>query len=374
MFNMEIDKHILEDWYKKNLTADVINISEYSIEPMTYGEVSTYFSIPNDLIESTTLSYATEKNLTDLKEKLSVFYKASPENILITNGASEAIFIILSLMAEYGCNIITQSPFYYNYEKLLNNYGMRLQKWNVLNNVNCKKNINILKELINNHTKLILLNNISNPTGIIFSSENLLTILEYCKKFNIYVAVDEVGLPFRTDELNTLPIYKLSSVFGISIGSLSKLFGVPGIRVGWIVSNPEVIKKCETYKDVISISNSELSLIIANRILSKNEDFLSKRINIIKSNICIIEEWIKRVESLDWEKPLFNLSALIKYKRKINSFDYCKGLLNRKKVFVAPGSCFNVEFSFRISLACNIKNLIKGLQLIEEYEKEEFYK
>ena len=353
---MIINKHKLEHWYKTFFHKSIYNISEHAISPSPYSNVMHSYDI--NTINNLTLEYATENLLGEIKKNIASLYSAKEDNILITNGAAEALYILLSLFSEKEKNIIVQSPFYYNYSLLLSNTNTTLRPWNPGKNSNDK--VKGLFTLIDANTKAVLLNNPNNPTGLLLSYEEIKEITAACREKEVFVLADEVGLPL-TPRIHAIPCYNVSSMFTASIGSLSKLYGAPGLRIGWIVSSSKIIEQCSRYKDVISISNPNVSLFIANKIIT-NQKLIDKTIDKVFSNISIVNEWMKNNVWYQWEPPTFSLSSLIYYKMRISSFQFCKTILKNYGIFTAPGDCFGIKNSFRISLGCDSLVLSKCLE------------
>jgi aspartate/methionine/tyrosine aminotransferase len=365
---MEINEHVLEKWYKSYYTNSVLNISEYSVDAFSIRELIQRFSISNNKLKECRLNYALEKELNELKKRLAIKFNSSPDNVLITNGASEALYIIITLMCKDRCNIIIQKPFFYNYQRIIENTNTEYRSWNVLYK-NPSDEIKQLREIINPKTRLVLISNPNNPCGRLYSNKQLSRISTICEEQQAILAVDEVGLPALSEGFLVNSISSISPSKSISIGSFSKLFGVPGIRVGWLIADTETISQCEKYKDVLSISNSELSLIIANQMLENIGNYLPAAISAVYRNIDIVAKWISENDKFHWEKPKFSLSALIMYDDQYSSQEFCHHLLKRSNVFIVPGSCFCIEKSFRISLGCDTEKLKKGLWLISSMYK-----
>ena len=185
-----------------------------------------------------------------------------------------------------------------------------------------------------------------------------------------YVLCDEVyrGLNQNDDyQPSIADIYEN----GISICSMSKIFSLAGLRLGWIASkNQEAIEKCLRHREYNIISCGMIDEILASLAL-KNADIIIKRNKkILKENLHILNEWIKRQKHYSYVKPRSGTTALIFYDFSMTSKDFCEKLQKEKGVFLTPGFCFDIENCARIGYAGQKAELIKGLEKLEEFAIE----
>ena len=219
--------------------------------------------------------------------------------------------------------------------------------------------------VLNSSTKMIILNNPSNPTGTEYSNEFLNALIELCKPYNTYILCDEVyrGL---NEEVSISDIYEN----GISTSSLSKMFSLAGLRLGWIKANEYVIHQINVRRDYSMISTGPLVDKLGWIALKHKDELILRAKNIISTNKNIVHEWLKDNPSFECVLPSGGTVCFLKYYFDLKSETFAKLLLAEKCVFFVPGSCFDKEYYFRLGLAQDSKLFKAGLNELSNFVDE----
>lgn len=370
---MDIKTFKVEEWMNEHEKTALYNIADTCVNTLSLDEL---FSLTNtnkyeffDGISGQKLGYGHIQGSPDYKNGICKLYKSlKPENIISTNGAAGANYLVFYSLINPGDRVISVTPTYQQLYSIPESFNADVQYLRLKPENNFLPDLDELKKLITKNTKLICLNNPNNPTGALIPETMLKVIVNIAD--GAYVLCDEVyrGLNQNDDyQPSIADIYEN----GISICSMSKIFSLAGLRLGWIASkNQEAIEKCLRHREYNIISCGMIDEILASLAL-KNADIIIKRNKkILKENLHILNEWIKRQKHYSYVKPRSGTTALIFYDFSMTSKDFCEKLQKEKGVFLTPGFCFDIENCARIGYAGQKAELIKGLEKLEEFAIE----
>ncbi|MCP2521122.1 aminotransferase class I/II-fold pyridoxal phosphate-dependent enzyme, partial [SCandidatus Aminicenantes bacterium Aminicenantia_JdfR_composite] len=220
---------------------------------------------------------------------------AKIENILVTNGSSESNFIFIWSSIEPEDEVIFTMPNYMQIWGLLRCFGAKVKLFYLKENLAWAPDLEELKKLVTDKTKLIIITNPNNPTGAVLSEEEMEEIINLADKVGAMILADEV---YRGAELNgeiTPSFWGRYDKVAV-VGGLSKAFGLPGLRIGWIVSSKDLIEKLWHYHDYITIAPSTLSDWLARIALSPNirEKIIQRNRKILRKNLSILISWFEK--------------------------------------------------------------------------------
>ena len=370
---MDIKTFKVEEWMNEHEKTALYNIADTCVNTLSLDEL---FSLTNtnkyeffDGISGQKLGYGHIQGSPDYKNGICKLYKSlKPENIISTNGAAGANYLVFYSLVNPGDRVISVTPTYQQLYSIPESFNADVQYLRLKPENNFLPDLDELKKLITKNTKLICLNNPNNPTGALIPETMLKVIVNIAD--GAYVLCDEVyrGLNQNDDyQPSIADIYEN----GISICSMSKIFSLAGLRLGWIASgNQGIIEKCLKHREYNIISCGMIDEILASLAL-KNADIIIKRNKkILKENLHILNEWIKRQKHYSYVKPRSGTTALIFYDFSMTSKDFCEKLQKEKGVFLTPGFCFDIENCARIGYAGQKAELIKGLEKLEEFAIE----
>jgi len=372
---MRLKPFKVEQWMNEYEMDAVNNIAETCVDSISLKELLRLTGTP----EGDFFKELSEKKLTygyitgnpDLKNAISGLYKnITSDDILTTNGGIGANNLILQAIVDKGDKVVSIIPTYQQLYSIPESIGADVTVVYLEKDKNYLPDMEILKRVVDDSTKLIALNNPNNPTGAIIPEELMKEIVELARKHDAYVLCDEVYRGLNQDGSYQTSIADLYEK-GIGTSSMSKVFSLAGLRLGWIVTkNIELMKKLESHRDYSIISCGMLDEIIAAHALRNKDKLLERNLGIIKENLEILDNWIKEHPGFSFVKPKAGTTALVYYDFDINSYDFCIGLMEHSKTLVTPGDCFEYEKSFRIGYAASKEVLIKGLEMLADYSEK----
>ena len=367
---MKIEDFELERWLTKHELNVKYDIAESGILPLSLNDLLE-FETKNQKAEleyllNLPLGYTEAVGTEKLRTEIAKTYsgKIDADNILVTTGAIEANFLLLNVLLNAGDHVVSCFPAYQQLYSVPKAIGCDLSLWKVEANNDFNYDLNVLKSLVTNKTKLIIINSPHNPTGAMLNKEELLAVYNLADSVGAKVLCDEA---YRWIEIpsgeNIAPPICTFGETGISVGTISKPFGLPGLRTGWMVAPKEIIKKCWAMRDYISLSPGKLNDAIA-FLAFKNKDKIIERNNIIiTKNLNSTNNWIeKHSDFLSWKAPRAGLLALLKYDIDIPSLELADKLATEYSVMLAPGSSFGYENFLRIGIGQKPEVFEAGLE------------
>ena len=361
---MRVETFRVEKWLNEYEHDVEINISETCVEPFTIGEFLHLMGRENFFNEmwDTQLTYGYIPGSQGLRDGISKLYSnLQPENILIEGGAIGANFLVLYSLVEPGDKVLSIVPTYQQLYSVPRSFGADVKLLRLKMDENWLPNLEKLKKLVDDETKLIIINNPNNPTGSLIGNEMLNEICEIANEVGAYLLSDE---SYRGVYVN--PSNKVSSVVelydkGISTGSFSKPFSLTGLRLGWVSAKEEIIRLCEDRRDYTTISTGLLDDAIATLAVENVEKIDRRNNEIVQRNYKILSEWVNNEPLIDWIPPKGGTIAFLRYNLNMTSEELCLKLIEEKSLLLVPGTCFETEGFVRIGWGADTDTLIEGL-------------
>lgn len=300
------------------------------------------------------LSYTDSQGSDKLRLEIAKLQNIKPENILVCVPA-EGIFIAMTCLAKElrGKKAIVCWPCYQSLIEILESNGVTTAKW--FARYSSEKgwyfDISELKELLNDNVGLLVINFPHNPTSFLPSTDEFNELIKLCKENDIYLFSDEM---YRMTERSTPSLSSACSVYNmaISLSGLSKSFGLPGLRVGWICcQNNEIVAKFRSLRDYTTIcspSPTEALAIIA----LKNKDHLIKKIqSIIQRNLPLISTLAEKYsELIEWHEPKAGTTGFLKFKEKLlkgrTASEVCEEFVEKFNIVLLPAKAYDFEDKF----------------------------
>lgn len=308
------------------------------------------------------MNYITDAGSDDLRDILASYYGCSKNNICITHGGQEALYLFYRSFLEKGDHVITFSPGWSQSWVIPKEVGCDVSIIKLKSQHGFKLDIDELKRHITPQTKLIVINYPNNPTGVKLDQDEYNHLIKICNEHNIFLLNDEEYLYDYEDS-----IFKKSN-YAASIGSISKIYGFPATRIGWIVSSTEVIEQVINYKRYVTVCNSSLCESLASDILQRKDEHIKRYKTLVTKGLEVLKEWSKRNPDINLIEPNETPYAYVVLPKEWDSDEFCRTLLYQKKVLLMPASVFlHDENAFRITFARELELLTEGLNRIQEH-------
>ncbi len=355
---MKIEPFALERWMTTHEMHVDYDIAESGIFPLTVNDLLALE--PPQVRDQTLgqlldlrLGYSEARGSIELRSQLAATYaNCSSENILATTGAIEANFLLFNVLLDAGDHVIAPYPAYQQLYSVPRGLGCDVSLWRISAETGFRYDVDDLERLVRPDTKLIVINSPHNPTGAILSAEDMERVHDTAASVGALVLSDEAyrWLTIPGGESLAPPMYDLGPQ-GISVGTLSKPFGLPGLRLGWMAAPVDIAAQCWGMRDYVSLSPGKLNDALALLAIKHREQIIERNSAIIAANLAGAEAWITRhADLLSWTPPRAGLLALLRYKLDIASLELSNKLAEEYSVMLAPGSAFGFEHHLRIGI------------------------
>lgn len=337
------------------------NLSESSFADQSFSQLNLDLS-------QVVLFYGDHKGKSELRELLSAQSgNLTPDDILITAGAASALFIVATSVLEKGDHLVVAKTNYATNIETPRAIGADISFLSLKFDEQYDLNLDELDNLITPQTKLVSLTYPHNPTGVMISEEKLKTIIEIIEKKNTFLLLDETYREMSF--VKPLPVAATLSDRVISVASMSKSYGLPGIRIGWIMCKNKILM--ETFlaaKEQICITNSVLDEEVAYHYLKDNTKHFQTVKETLKKNFSILKNFMEHQPFLEWVEPKGGCVCFprIKSEIRVNTKSFYHSLLNDYATYVGRGYWFEEDDRyFRIGYGWDkTEKLEKGLNNI----------
>ena len=360
---MKISPFKIEEWMNRYEAGALYDLTTTCIKPLTINELcGNYVTKPFDI----PLSYGDITGSDRLKNNiLSLYTNQGISNVTITHGAISANQLIFYSLLEPEDEIVCIVPAYQQHYSIPKSIGAKVKLYFLKEENNWLPDIEELSQVVSSKTKLLCLNNPNNPTGAVIPNWLLEEIVELAKSKNIWILSDEVyrglnliGNPYS---ISIADIYSK----GISTGSMSKTYSLPGLRLGWICAREDLINEVNHQRQYNTISVGILDDYFASIALENRNWIQERNFNIMQAGIKSFTDWLTKEELVECIIPNGGTTALVKYKKDMPSRELCRRLQNRTGVALLPGETMEMEGYVRVGF-CAIA-LKAALELFSEF-------
>ncbi len=352
------------------------DIAESGIYPLNTAELIELLpadqrqSVLDELL-SLRLGYTEARGTARLRGELASTYEdVSPDDILVTTGAIEANFLLFTSLLDVGDHVVAVYPAYQQLYSVAKAIGCDVTPWNVSQRAGrFAYDIDELERLVRPGTRLIVVNTPHNPTGATLTDADLARIYDIAESNGALVLCDEAyrwldipdGRPLAAPMRNLGPR-------AISVGTVSKPFGLPGLRIGWIAATDEIAQKCWSTRDYTSLSPAGLSDYLATVALRNRDALIVRNGEIMRSNLAVADVWFaEHADLAAWDRPRGGLLALVRYAAANPSSEVADHLAKDYSVMLAPGSAFGYEGHLRIGIGQRPDVFAEGLRRTATY-------
>ncbi|RQR68745.1 MULTISPECIES: aminotransferase [unclassified Burkholderia] len=368
---MKIKEFVVERWMDQYEDHATYNLAETCVESLTVDELLTITGRQASVLDELRpmkLTYGAIEGTQRLREAIAATYsRQSPSNVIVTHGAIGGNALIYETLVEPNDTVISVLPTYQQHYSIPESYGANVKILKLREENAFLPDLKELESLVDDKTRLIAINNPNNPTGSLMDEAFLGKIIEIARRCGAYLLCDEV---YRgTDQVGSGYSPSIADLYerGISTASMSKTYSLAGLRLGWIAGPEELIHAVAVHRDYNTISVGMIDDYFATLALEHRDAILKRNLDIVRTNLAIVEAWVKREPLVSWIKPKSGTTALLKFAVDMPSREFCTELLDATGVMFTPGSAFDMEGYVRIGYANNQTVLEQGLARVSDF-------
>lgn len=315
------------------------------------------------------LGYTESPGSEELRQRISGIYEhMEADDILVTSGAEEAIFLFMNTSLAPGDHVIVHYPYYQSLGEVARSIGCEVSHWQMAEADGWKPDLASLIHMIKPHTRAVIVNMPHNPTGYLCSRQEFANLVEILRERNILLFSDEVYRLLEYHDPDRLPAACDVYENAVSLGVMSKAYGLAGLRIGWVASrNQKIIRGMAAFKDYTTICNSAPSEFLAAIALKHSESVVRRNLDIIKHNLLLLDEFFVRFSDIfTWNRPKAGPIAFpsVEWPGGVDAF--CSGLVAARGILLLPASCFGFgSRNFRIGFGR--QNMPEALEQLQNY-------
>jgi aspartate/methionine/tyrosine aminotransferase len=320
------------------------------------------------------LVYTQTNGTVELRSLIASMYSSTgTDHIQVTNGGSEANLLVLLHLLTPGDHVVVMAPNYMQVYGLARALGAEISLWHLVEDTEAnpqrwRPDLDALRALVTPRTRAVLICNPNNPTGARLTAAELDGICSIAGTVGAWVVADEIYRGAELDSIETASVWERGERTIVTSG-LSKAYGLPGLRIGWIVAAPKLIEQLWGIHDYTSIAPAAASDVLARMALApgRRDKVIARTRGIVRTNYPIVRKWIeKRARALSHIPPEAGAIAFVRYQHEINSTALAERLRDEQSVLVVPGDHFGMDGYLRVGFGADPAHLTGSLERIGE--------
>ena len=320
------------------------------------------------------LDYIENPGSESLRQGVADLYATlNSSDVRITSGASEALFLLIWMLAAPGTNIVIEEPCYGNVPGIAESLGIEVRRLPLGQEDDWKPSLEQLSRLIDEKTSLVYLVHPHNPSGSVLSREEMMAIASITERAGAILVNDEV---FRLIALDDEPLPSVVDVVenAVSIGDMTKPWGLGGLRVGWIASRRhELLDLLSSARDYSTMCSSAPGSFLAELALRHSTHIMTPRLAAARDNRNLLADVIALSEgSLSWRRPKAGYTAFVQLPALKSTTEFCRRLAQEQRILLLPGEVYGSAYErfVRIGFGCDPGLFQEGLMaLLEAFSK-----
>ena len=372
---MRIETFLSERWLSTWEHQVEYNLAKSSVEPLHLRELLADSAAHEALLDRR-LGYPQTNGTPGLRSAISALYPgAGNANLLVTTGCAEANLLVTLCLIERDDEVVMMVPNYMQTRGLARSFGGRVRPWRLRLDQEAGRwrlDLDELRQLMTPRTRLILLCNPNNPTGACLEAAELDEICRIADSCGAWVLSDEIYRGAELEGTETASIWGRSER-ALVTSSLSKAYGLPGLRIGWIAGSASAIESLWSYHDYTTIAHGALNDYLATKALEPGcrSRLLERTRGILRTNYPVVASWLaEHASTLSYLPPQAGAFLYLRYSQAINSTVFTERLRQEKGVLIVPGDFFGMDGYLRLGYGVETAYMQAGLERVTELLRE----
>jgi aspartate/methionine/tyrosine aminotransferase len=349
------------------------NVAESGVQPLRVSELTDTAALRDELLDQE-LGYPQTNGTAALRELIAAMYPgATRDHIQVTNGGSEANCVLLMRLVEPGDEIVFLMPNYLQASGLARALGASVRPWWLREAgegtaARWTPDLDELRALVGPRTRAILLCNPNNPTGARLDAGVLDEVCRIASTVGAWVVADEIYRGAEREADDTPTVWGRYERAIVTSG-LSKAYGLPGLRIGWIAGPPALIAELWAVHDYTTIAPGGINDRLARVALApeRRGSLLARTRGIVRANYPLVRRWIERQDGLSHIAPEAGAIVFVKHEHPVRSSDLTDRLREARSVLVVPGDYFGLDGYLRIGFGSDPAYLTSALTHVGEF-------
>jgi aspartate/methionine/tyrosine aminotransferase len=316
------------------------------------------------------LGYTESQGSPALREEIAGLYEqVGPDQVLVHSGAEEAIFNFMHAVLTPADHVVAHWPCYQSLEAVARSIGCQVTRWVAREDNGWELDLDFLEDRLQPNTRAVVVNCPHNPTGYLMSHDKWRELLRLSKERGFLVFSDEVYRLLEYQPEDRLPALCDLDERGVSLGVVSKSFGLAGLRIGWIATrNRDVYQSMAAFKDYTTICNSAPSEFLATLALRHKDRVIARNRGIVLDNLQVLDAFFARHrDRFHWHRPQAGPIAFPSLLRERDAELFCQRLVREAGVLLLPGTVYDGAHSRNFRIGFGRENLPEAIRRLEAF-------
>jgi len=352
----------LEYWMRDYYFNTEVDIGCSGVENFSFREIRQLFNITPDDLDQIVLRDSRTLGAPELRSAIgNRFANGNAERVMATNGSSEAIYLVMHSLLDPGDEVVVLDPAYQQLFSIAESIGCKLKHWRLRSENSFRPDLNEARDLIGPNTRMIVVNFPHNPTGASVTPAEQDELIELAAGAGAYLVWDAAFAELTYDSpVLTDPGERYDR--SITLGTLSKAYGLPGLRVGWCLAAPEVLEHLVRLRDYTTLALSPLVEFVATRAIENGDLLLEPRLAQARHNLELLAAWAdSHREFVGLVRPQGGVCVFMRLNNVADVEDFCRKLAHEYSVLLVPGTSFGDANHVRLGFGCSTGELTEGL-------------
>ena len=365
---MEVVPAHLEYWMRAYYFDTEIDLSSSGVQNYSFKELRQLFNITPDDLDGIVLHDSRTLGDPELRKAIgNRWASGNAARVMATNGSSEANYLVMNALLEPGDEVVVLDPSYQQLYSIAKTIGCKLKHWRLRFENSFRPYLSEARGLIGPQTRMIVINFPHNPTGASLTAAEMDELIEIAAGAGAYLVWDAAFADITYDgTVFTDPGEQYDR--SITLGTLSKAYGLPGLRVGWCLAAPDVLERMVRLRDYTTLHLSPLVEYVATRAIENADRLLKPRLAQARHNLQLLSSWVERhSEFVSMVRPQGGVCVFLKLHNVDDVEDFCRELAHEYSVLLIPGTSFGYENHVRLGFGCSTAEVTEALSRLSEH-------
>jgi capreomycidine synthase len=353
---------LLEEWMREYYFAVDADIGSSGVEDYSMAELRRLTELGCDELDGLVFHDSETLGGGGLRRALAArFCGGDAARVMVTHGSTEANYLAMHALLGAGDEVVILDPCYQQLYAVAEALGCRLRRWRLSARNGFRPDLERGLAAIRPGTRLVVVNFPHNPTGAVLDEDEQSALLARVAEVGAYLLWDGV---FAELVHSGAPLPDPAARYerAVSLGSLSKAYGLPGLRVGWMIAPPEVLARAVHLRDYLTLHLSPLVELVAQRAVEAGDRLVEPRRRQVLANLDTVAAWAReRADRVEWIPPAGGACAFPRLRGDLDVDRFCQRLGREQRVLLVPGSCFGRPRHVRLGFGGSPRNLALGL-------------
>ncbi len=366
---MQLSPFRIERFYARHEFTTRYMLSSSDCQSRTIGELLELEPDAHERLLNQWCGYTESLGAPELREAIADLYETTgPDDVVVASCAEEGILLMHHALLKPGDHAIVETPCYESALVLARSTGADVSAWQRRFDDGWRHDVEELERLMTPRTRVLYINQPHNPTGTLMSHGTFERIVELAREREVVLFCDEVYRELEHDSAARLPAACDAYERAVSLGSISKTYGLPGLRIGWLATrDPEMRDALATLKDYTTICASAPSELLVALALRHREILVARNLEIVRRNLPLLDEFFSRYASVfEWVRPTAGPIGF-PLVRGVADVDALCEALAKAGVLLLPGSVYDEPLHARVGFGR--ADMPQALELLEELLK-----